>query len=80
MGRGGGRKGGKIAKNQAGAAARSKQQNAAFEEIIRKFDDSVNGKVDMDELRKILTDLDPNKRPPLPKDLLVKVLKKSAYY
>jgi hypothetical protein len=38
--------------------------------MLAKHDLSKNGKLDMDELRVLLTNLDEHKRPPLPKDLL----------
>jgi Ca2+-binding EF-hand superfamily protein len=42
---------------------------ACAQKIVAKFDKG-NGKINMDELREILTDLDKDKHPPLPKDLL----------
>ena len=45
---------------------------ACAQKIVAKFDkgSNPNGKINMDELREILTDLDKDKHPPLPKDLL----------
>ena len=36
--------------------------------LMKKHDVGGNRKIDMDELREILTDLDKEKRPPLPKN------------
>jgi len=43
---------------------------AYSQKMLAKHDFNKNGKLDMDELRVLLTNLDENKRPPLPKDLL----------
>jgi hypothetical protein len=43
---------------------------AYSQKMLAKHDLSKNGKLDMDELRVLLTNLDEQKRPPLPKDLL----------
>ena len=48
------------------------EMRACPQNIIAKFDSrgAPNRKIDMDELREILTDMDEKKRPPIPKNLL----------
>ena len=43
---------------------------AGPQKILSEFDADKNRLIDMDELRTILTKLDKNKHPPLPKNLL----------